>query len=59
MKEVNEIYCADCGKFILREERNAENEIKCTFGSYDEVYYDGTKDIFYCLDCAIKNGFEV
>ena len=27
MKDINEIHCADCGKFILTEEKNPHVEI--------------------------------
>ena len=41
MKDVNEIHCADCGKFILTEEKeSACGNIKCVAGSYANWMYD-------------------
>lgn len=46
------IYCKKCGKFILTEEKDAHNEIHCVAGSYDDGYYFGAEDSFYCNDCS-------
>ncbi len=54
-----DINCADCGKFILTEEKeNATGNIKCVAGSYENGYYDGNEDVFYCNACAKKRGLE-
>lgn len=55
---VNDIYCCKCGKFILTEEKGNDNEIRCIKGSYDDGYYDGVEDWFYCRECAKKYGKE-
>lgn len=60
MKEKDDFYCATCGKFLFTEERESfASDIKCTAGSYDNAYYDGKEDIFYCKKCALKNGFTI
>ena len=42
MSDINEIHCADCGKFILTEEKeSACGNIKCVAGSYTNGYYYG------------------
>lgn len=44
--------CADCGKFILSEERDRVcGDIKCVAGRYENGYYDDIEDIFYCKEC--------
>ncbi len=54
-----DINCADCGRFILAEEKESvTNNIKCVAGSYDDGYYDGRADVFYCKECAEKRGLE-
>ncbi len=54
-----DINCADCGKFILTEEKeNVTGNIKCVTGSYADGYYYGSEDIFYCKECAAKHGLE-
>ena len=59
MSEINEIYCNDCGKFILTEEKkDICGDIKCIAGSYEDGYYDGKEDVFYCIECANKRGLE-
>lgn len=59
MIEINEIDCADCGKFILTEEKEHTcGDIKCISGSYEDGYYDGKDDVFYCKECAGKRGLE-
>lgn len=56
---INEIHCSDCGKFILTEEQeDICGDIKCIVGSYDNGYYYGKEDVFYCKDCAAKRGLE-
>lgn len=52
------IYCKKCGKFILTEEKDAHNEIHCVAGSYDDGYYLGAEDSFYCNDCASAFGLN-
>ena len=52
------IYCKKCGKFILTEEKDAHNEINCAAGSYDDGYYLGAEDSFYCNDCASSLGLN-
>lgn len=46
------VYCKKCGKFILTEEKDTHNEIHCVAGSYEDGYYLGAEDAFYCNDCA-------
>lgn len=59
MSEINEIYCNDCEKFILTEEKeDICGDIKCIAGSYEDGYYDGKEDVFYCIECANKRGLE-
>lgn len=54
-----DINCADCGKFILTEERqHIAGDIKCIAGSYENGFYDEKEDIFYCNNCARKLGLE-
>ena len=59
MSDINEIYCADCGKFILKEEKKEPcGDIKCTAGSYNDGFYYGLEDIFICKECATKRGLK-
>lgn len=59
MNDINEIYCADCGKFILTEEQEYPcGDIKCIAGSYENGYYDGKEDVFYCKECSVKRGLD-
>lgn len=54
-----DINCADCGKFILTEQKDPNTgDIKCVAGSYENGYYDGKADAFYCLECAEKRGLN-
>lgn len=54
-----DIHCAECGKFILTEERDRNtSDIKCVAGSYEDGYYCGEDDVFYCNECAKKRGLE-
>ncbi len=54
-----DINCADCGKFILTEEKEkVTGNIKCVAGSYEDGYYNGHEDVFYCNECAKKRGLE-
>lgn len=53
-----DINCADCGKFILTEEIECTGDIKCIVGRYENGYYDGEKDVFYCKECAMKHGWK-
>lgn len=47
------IVCCKCGKFILTEQRQSPGgNIKCIKGSYENGFYDGIKDEFYCKECA-------
>ena len=44
-----DITCCKCGKFILTEQRESfASDIKCVKGSYDDGFYDGIEDQFYC-----------
>lgn len=52
------IYCKKCGKFILTEEKDAHNEIHCVAGSYEDGYYLGKEDAFYCNACASSLGLN-
>lgn len=59
MSGINEIHCADYGKFILTEENEEPcGDIKCIAGSYDDGYYYGKEDVFYCKECSEKRGLE-
>ena len=59
MSYINEIHCADCEKFILAEEQKEPcGDIKCIAGSYDNGYYYGKEDVFYCKECAKKHVLE-
>ena len=59
MDEINEIRCVDCGKFVLTEvKESCCGNIKCIAGSYDDGYYDGKVDVFYCKECSMKRGLE-
>lgn len=54
-----DITCCRCGKFILMEQKQTiTGNIKCIKGSYEDGYYDGTEDRFYCRKCADKLGLE-
>lgn len=53
-----DIKCCKCGKFLFTEHRQENNEIKCIKGSYDNCFYHGEEDQFYCLECAKKLGLE-
>ena len=53
-----DITCCKCGKFILTEQRGADNGIRCIKGSYDDGFYKGSEDQFYCRECAYKLGLE-
>lgn len=57
MSEIYDINCTDCGKFILTEEQDSVcGDVKCISGSYEDGYYDGEDDTFYCKECAAKRG---
>lgn len=56
--QIQDILCNKCGKCILTEQCGFDNEIRCVKGSYEDGYYDGEQDVFYCLDCAKKLGLE-
>ena len=61
MLDINDIYCCKCGKFILTEQYGDEKSysgLRCIKGSYDDGYYDGIEDEFYCRECAKKYGKE-
>ena len=45
-------------KFILTEEKDTRNEIHCVAGSYEDGYYLGAEDAFYCNDCASSLGLN-
>ena len=50
-----DIMCCKCGKFILTEQKQGgTGNIKCVKGSYDDGFYDGIEDQFYCKGCAEK-----
>ena len=56
MNDINRITCVDCGKHIVTEEReHVGGKIKVIEGSYENGYYDGEDDLFYCTECAKKN----
>ena len=43
------------GKFVLTEQKkDGTGNIKCVKGSYDDGFYDGIDDQFYCKGCAEK-----
>lgn len=53
-----DINCYNCGRFICTEQEGpADTEIRVVKGSYDNGFYDGEKDVFYCKQCAEKLGF--
>lgn len=52
------ICCKKCGKFILTEEKDTRNEIHCVAGSYEDGYYLGAEDAFYCNDCTSSLGLN-
>ncbi len=54
-----DICCKKCGRFILTEQKDDQNRIRCVAGSYDDGYYDEILDEFFCLECAKKEGYEV
>lgn len=58
--DINDIYCCKCGKFILTEQHDEKSYsgLRCIKGSYDDGYYDGIEDQFYCRECAKKYGKE-
>lgn len=61
MPGINDIYCCKCGKFILTEQygdKKSSSSLRCIKGSYDDGYYDGVEDQFYCRECAEKYGKE-
>ena len=58
MSEKWNICCKKCGKFILTEEQDEHNEIHCIVGSYDDGYYLGKDDAFYCKMCARDLGLQ-
>ena len=50
-----DIMCCKCGKFILTEQKqDVTGNIKCIRGSYDNGFYNGIEDRFYCRKCADK-----
>ena len=52
-----DIHCVKCGKFILTEEKDSPaGNINCVAGSYEAGYYSGKEDVFYCVECAKKQG---
>lgn len=54
-----DIVCCKCGKFILTEQKQDwTGNIKCVKGSYDDGFYDGIEDRFYCRKCADKLGLR-
>lgn len=56
--ETGDIFCAACGKFILTEARQyVGGDIKCIAGSYEDGYYSGAEDLFYCIECAKEKGY--
>ena len=55
-----DINCADCGNFILTEAEEREGgDVTCIAGSYENGYYDGVKDVFYCKECAKRRGLKI
>lgn len=54
-KEQWDINCVNCGKYILTERKvNTPTGIECINGGYENGFYDGIKDEFYCKNCAEK-----
>ncbi len=55
----DDFHCFRCGKYLFTEiEAPTDTGLKCVKGSYDNCYYDGVKDIFFCIDCAKKLGYN-
>lgn len=55
-----DINCIDCGKYIFSEEKDADSgDIKDVAGSHENGFYDELADLFYCLECARKRGYDV
>ena len=54
-----DICCIKCGKFLLTEQKDDQNRIRCVSGSYENGFYDEFQDEFFCLECAKKEGYEV
>ena len=54
-----DICCIKCGKFLLTEQKDDQNRIRCVVGSYENGFYDEFQDEFFCLECAKKEGYEV
>lgn len=52
----NIIRCARCNKFILTEEFDEHNHINVVEGDYEDGYYDGEEDQFYCRKCSVELG---
>ena len=50
--------CYNCGKFILTEEYK-NGRIDCIKGSYEDGYYVGAIDAFYCKECSKKLEAEI
>lgn len=50
-----DIKCCRCGKFILTEQKqDITGHIKCVRDSYENGFYSGTEDKFYCTDVQKK-----
>lgn len=55
-----DITCSRYGKFILTEQKQTvTGNIKCIIGSYEDGFYNGIEDRFYCRKCADKLGLGV
>ena len=54
-----DINLVECGKFILTEQKDVDSgNIKNIAGSYENGYFDGKKDVFYCKRCAERYGVK-
>lgn len=50
----NCIECCKCGRFIVTESFDEDNKITVTDGNYNNGFYVGEEDSFYCRKCAVK-----
>lgn len=58
MSEAWDINCEKCGELIVTEERERiGGNLKHISGSYENGFYDGENDKFYCLKCAAEQEF--
>lgn len=45
-------------KCRLDGDEKSSSSLRCIKGSYDDGYYDGIEDQFYCRECAERYGKE-